>query len=40
MMRNGIHTVLPGKFNCGLPHRIRQLLPPWSGATNLIQLEL
>jgi hypothetical protein len=27
MMRDGIHTVFPGMFNCGLPHRIRPLLP-------------
>src|ERR1700733_2215191 len=40
MMRDGIHSVFPGKFDCGLPHRIRQFLSPWSGATNLIQLEL
>src|SRR5580704_8128775 len=40
MMRDGIHTVFPGQFYCGLPHRIRQLLPPRLGATNLIQLEL
>src|ERR1700722_11994157 len=40
MTRDGIHAVFSGQFNCSLPHRIRQSLSPWLGATNLIQLEL
>ena len=39
-MGDGIHTVLPGQFDRGLPQRLRQLRTPRLGAPKLLQLAL
>jgi hypothetical protein len=39
-VRDGIHTVLPGQFDCSLPQRLRQLRPPRLGTAKLIQRAL